>query len=140
MFSYVTYQFTYFPRMYSFAIRTKTHIFGWESMNNQDLTCTPPIPPTGDFLKIHSSYSIFNSFVTYQFTCFPGVYSSTVWTKTHIFRWESMDNQDLSCTTPVPPTGDFEKSTIAIHGFICDIFPGVYICAIWTKIQIFGWE
>ena len=31
------------------------------------------------------------------------LYSSAVWTKRHLSRWESMDIPDLTCTVPVRP-------------------------------------
>ena len=39
----------------------------------------------------------------FQFRYLPGMYSSAVWTKTHLSRWESMYIPDLTCTAPVRP-------------------------------------
>ena len=100
-------------------------------------------------LKIlHSYYSYFPlQKLKFQLTYFPGLYSSAVWTKRHLSRWESMDIPDLTCTVPVRPDSSLWKFSIAIIGFPLKklkfqitYFPGLYSSAVWTKRHLSIWE
>ena len=98
------FQFTYFPGLYSSAT--------WEEHTFQDgKQCTYQTWPvqflygrTGAF----EEFSIANTGfpfkkLKFQFTFIPGLYSSAVWTKTHLSRLEPMYIPDLTCTVPVRP-------------------------------------
>ena len=45
LFKKFNFQCTYFPGLYSYAVWTKAHLSGWESMYIPDLTCTVLVRP-----------------------------------------------------------------------------------------------
>ena len=140
------FQLTYFPGLYRLAVRTKTQLSGWESMDIPDLTCTDLVRPYRWPWRIHVAiYRISIEETQIPVNILPRAVQTSRLDQNAALRMGINGHTRLdlyrSCTAvqvTLKNSRSYTGSPLKKLKFQLTYFPGLYRLAVWTKTQLSG--